>query len=144
LYFGNTRESATADRSSSLANVTLRFAVILILLGGIFFYLTGSHAPTSLIPVIFGVVLFVVGLLARSESESRRKLFMHIAVTVGLLGFLFPAIRSGMALFARYVKGVPIAHLRAVQEELLMAVICLVYVILCVQSFIAVRRSRAQ
>ena len=36
----------------------------------------------------------VFGFLAISPSESRRKLFMHINVTIGLLGFLGAGIRA--------------------------------------------------
>jgi len=126
-----------------LANVTVRIAAILIFLGIVFFVLTGSNAPTSLIPAFFGIVLLVLGFVARTEDSKRRMMVMHIAVTIGLIGFLFPAIRSGKVVLAKYMSGVPIAHLRAVQEEGLMAVICLLYVVLCVRSFIAARRSRA-
>jgi uncharacterized membrane protein len=129
---------------TTLANITIRNAAILIFLGILFFIITGAHAPTSLIPTFFGLVLLVLGLLSRSDDAKRRMLVMHIAVTVGLVGFLFPAVRAGIVLFARYVHGVPVQHHRAVQEEGLMAVVCLVFVIRCVQSFIAARRSRTQ
>jgi hypothetical protein len=126
-----------------MANVTIRIAAILIFLGLVFFYITGMHAPTSLIPVWFGIVLLVLGLAARSDDAGRRKLVMHIAVTVGLIGFLVPAIRVTPVLYARYVHGTPILHHRAIQEEGLMALICLLFVIFCVRSFIAVRRNLA-
>ncbi len=49
---------------------------------------TGSIHPTALIPTWFGLALVAGGLLAISPSEGRRKLFMHINVTVGLLGLI--------------------------------------------------------
>jgi hypothetical protein len=126
-----------------LANMTVRIGAILIFLGLVFFYITGMHAYTSLIATAFGLVLVVFGLLARTSDSKMRMLYMHIAVTVGLLGFLFPAFRVGKVLFERYVNDLPIMRMRAVQEEGLMAVICLLFVLLCVRSFIAARRSRA-
>jgi hypothetical protein len=45
---------------------------------------------------------------------------------------------------AEYVKahGAPLAHPVAVEDQAAMAVICLVFVGLCVRSFIAARRGR--
>ena len=71
-----------------MAKVTLVFAVLLIALGLGFYLGTGSKAPTALIPTWFGVALGLFGILANSPEASRRKLFMHINVTIGLLGFL--------------------------------------------------------
>ena len=71
-----------------MAKVTVFFGILLILLGGVSFVLTGNKFPTSLIPVAFGILLVIFGLLAETPESRRRMLFMHIAVTVGLLGFL--------------------------------------------------------
>jgi hypothetical protein len=64
---------------------------------------------------------------------------MHGAVVVGLLGFLatvtsffkIPALLAGTA-----------ERPAAVVSQLAMSVICLVFVILCVNSFISARRNR--
>ena len=77
-----------------MAKTTVFFAALLIVLGVAFFVATGSHVPMALIPAFFGIVLGALGMLARTEDGKRRMLFMHIAVTVGLLGFLFPGIRA--------------------------------------------------
>ncbi len=84
-----------------MARFTRVFGTVLVVLGAVYFVMTGSAHPTALIPAYFGVVLFVCGLLANTEDAKRRMLWMHIAVTVGLLGFLFPAIRGGRALVRR-------------------------------------------
>lgn len=120
-----------------MANVTIRFGVLLVVLGAVFYWMTGHSAVTSLIPAFFGLVLIVFGVLARTEDAKRRMLVMHIAVTVGLLGFIFPAVRALMA----YLHP-PILRPLAVREEVLMAVICFIYTLLCVRSFIAARRAR--
>ena len=120
-----------------MANVTIRFGVLLILLGVIFFWITGHTAVTALIPAFFGIALAILGVAARTEDTKMRMIIMHIAVTIGLLGFLFPAIRALKA----YLAG-PILRPLAVREEVLMAVICLIYTLLCVRSFIAARRAR--
>jgi hypothetical protein len=121
-----------------MAKITLLFALLLIALGLVSFLGTGSLHPTALIPAWTGLALGVFGLCAISPSESRRKLFMHINVTIGLLGFL-GAVGSAVS---GYLK--PGAHgvdLAALQSKLAMAALLLLYVILCVRSFIAARRS---
>ena len=120
-----------------MAKVTLVFAVLLIILGLGFYLGTGSKAPTALIPAWFGLALGFGGLLAISPSESRRKLFMHINVTIGLLGFLGAA---GRAIYALTSGRTP--DQIALIAQLLMAGLLLIYVILCVRSFIAARRAR--
>jgi hypothetical protein len=120
-----------------MAKVTLVFAVLLIILGVGFYLGTGSKAPTALIPAWFGLALGFGGLLAISPSESRRKLFMHINVTIGLLGFLGAA---GRAIYALTSGRTP--DQIALIAQLLMAGLLLIYVILCVRSFIAARRAR--
>jgi hypothetical protein len=120
-----------------MAKVTLVFAVLLALLGVGFYLGTGSKAPTALIPLWFGLALGVFGFLAISPSEGRRKLFMHINVTIGLLGFLGAAGRAFFALTSGHTPDQV-----ALTAQLLMAALLLIYVILCVRSFIAARRAR--
>ncbi len=123
-----------------MPSTSIFFGFLLILLG-VFGYgygmLNGNASPTALIPAIFGVLLIVFGALARSRENLRRHL-MHAAVVVGLLGFLatvssffkIPALLDGTA-----------ERPAAVITQALMAVICLVFVILCVKSFIDARKQ---
>ena len=74
-----------------MAKVTVLFGIVLIILGGGSFVLTGNKFPTSLIPAAFGILLIIFGSMAETPVAKRRMLFMHIAVTVGLLGFLATA-----------------------------------------------------
>ena len=124
-----------------MARLTRVFGIVLIVLGIVYFVLTGSVHKTSLIPTWFGVALFVCGLLANTEDTKRRMLWMHIAVTVGLIGFLFPAIRGAMAL--AHSSALTLVQRTAAQEEVVMAVVCGVFTALCVRSFIAARVGRS-
>jgi fucose 4-O-acetylase-like acetyltransferase len=123
-----------------MAKITVLFGVLLIILGAASFILTGHKFPTSLIPVAFGILLVTFGGLAETPETRRRMLFMHIAVTVGLLGFLAtaPALVSAVQLF----KGKLFPYPAAIEEKAAMSVLLLIYVVLCVRSFIAARRSR--
>jgi hypothetical protein len=124
-----------------MAKVTLVFAVLLALLGLAGYLGTGSQHPTALIPTWFGVALGIFGFLAISPSESRRKLFMHINVTIGLLGFLGAAIQAGRE-FAHSTLTGGGPNSIAVGAQITMAGLLFVYVVLCVRSFIAARRAR--
>lgn len=124
-----------------MAKLTIIFALLLIVLGIAVFVVTGSHAPTALIPAYFGILLGLLGLLASTPDSRRRMLFMHIAVTVGLVGVIFPGWR-GLADWIASLHGQPVLRPAAMKEELAMAAICLIFVLLCVRSFIAARRQR--
>lgn len=114
------------------------FGRLLILLGIIGYgygYTSGSASLTSLIPAGFGLILMVLGHISAAK-ESLRKHLMHVAVLVGLLGFLIPAgrILSKISDFSLTFASMMLIS---------MAVICLAFVVLCVKSFIDARRSGA-
>ena len=124
-----------------MAKLTLVFALALIVLGVAVFIATGSQAPRALIPAAFGIVLGVLGFFANTDKVNRRMALMHTAVTVALLGVLFPGWRAAGDLI-HMAQHQRVLRPGAMEEELAMAVICLVYVVLCVRSFIAARRVR--
>lgn len=126
-----------------MSRITLYSGAILTGIGIYFFIATGSTHPTSLIPVWFGLALALFGFLANSRDASKRKLYMHIAVTIGLLGFLFPGFMAAKDLLKAHSDNLPLAHPAAVHEQLLMAILCFLFVLLCVRSFILARRSGA-
>src|SRR5215467_3714065 len=128
-------------RSIRMAKTTICFGVVLILLGIFGFVATGSHAPTALIPAFVGLLLAILGFLSLTDDAKKRMLYMHIAVTLGLLGFLGTA--KSIYDYIRLLQGVQYPHPAAVEEKAAMAVLLLVFVILCVRSFVAARRARA-
>jgi hypothetical protein len=124
-----------------MAKVTLVFAVLLVALGLIGYIGTGSQHVTALIPAWFGLALGFSGLLSISPSEARRKLFAHINVTIGLLGFIGGATEAIRGYLSAKAKGLVPDHI-ALTSKLAMTGLLLVYVILCVRSFIAARAAR--
>ncbi len=126
-----------------MARVTYVFGILLIALGLIGFWGTGSIHSTALIPTWFGLALVAGGILAINPNEGRRKLFMHINVTVGLLG-LIGAIAAALQGYGHArALGVNPDYI-ALAAKLTMAVLLLIYVNLCVRSFIQARRSRKE
>lgn len=124
-----------------MAKVTLVFAALLIALGLAGYFGTGAQHLTALIPAWFGLALGIGGLLAISPSESRRKLFMHVNVTIGLLGFIGGAAEALRGYLHAKSTGMPPDEI-ALASKLTMTGLLLVYVALCVRSFIAARRAR--
>jgi hypothetical protein len=93
-----------------------------------------SASITALIPFFFGSVLEALGFVAKS-SEKLRKHLMHVAVIIGLLGFLAP--------LGRLLPNMGnLTMSPAVLSQIAMSAICLVFVILSVRSFIAARKAR--
>ncbi len=123
-----------------MARLTILFGIILILLGGLTYAQTGSKFPTSLIPAVFGLILMICGVIARTTDLKRRALAMHIAVTVGLLGFL--ATAKSIVDYVRMKEGMQVKYPIAVEEKAAMALLLLVFVIACVRNFIATRKAR--
>ena len=97
----------------------------------------GKVSPTALIPAAVGAVLAVCGLLA--FNPKLRKHAMHLAAVVGLVGFL----GGFMPLQRQYKLTGAVDPLKpSALAGLAMAAICLVFVGLCVNSFIQARKAR--
>ena len=66
---------------------------------------------------------------------------MHIAVVVGLLGFIGTV--NGLIDLVTMVHGGEVARPMAVVSKSIMAILMAIFVGMCVKSFIDARRSRA-
>jgi hypothetical protein len=123
-----------------MARVTMFFGFVLVLIGVIGFVATGHAHPTALIPAAFGLILLLCGAAANTPNTKRQALWMHVAVTVSLLGFLGTA----MAIFQliEIFQGIVLPHPPAVEEKAAMSIVCLIFTAICVRSFIAARRAR--
>jgi hypothetical protein len=120
--------------------LTVRFGILLALIGfGAFFWTGGTH-PTALIPALIGMLLVILGRIAKTEDVKKRMIAMHIAVTVALLGFLGTA--NGFFQTLQILAGKTFDHPVAVIEKGGTFLVCFVYVVLCVRSFIAARKAR--
>lgn len=118
-----------------MPSTAIWFGRLLILVGAVGYgygFYGGNQSLTALIPAAFGIVLMLLGHLA--SNESLRKHLMHAAVLVGLLGFI-------AALVALFRKGMPETLGAGNISQIAMGVICLIFVLLSVRSFISARSS---
>lgn len=98
---------------------------------------TGKVSMTALIPAFIGGVLLLCGLLA--FIESLRKHVMHLAAMIGLFGFV-----GGFMPLQRQMKlegAIDVTKPSAI-SGLTMSLLCLIFVGLCVKSFIDARKAR--
>jgi O-antigen/teichoic acid export membrane protein len=114
-----------------MAGKTIGFGVALIVLGLAGYLASGAAQITALIPAFFGLPLLLIGFLAR--DDKKRKAAMHVAVVVGLLGFL----GSLYSLITRWTYANPGAML----AQLGMVLLTAAFVGLCLKSFIDARRQ---
>ncbi|MEX0778557.1 MAG: hypothetical protein WD491_04070 [Balneolales bacterium] len=111
---------------------TTVFGIILIILGVGGYVISGMVSATALIPAFFGIVYVILGRLA--AKENLRKHMMHAAAaltiiliipTVGAIGDLFSG-DSGAAVISRSLT----------------AIAAIIYLFLCIKSFIDARKVR--
>ena len=120
-----------------MPSTSIVFGILLILIGviGYVYGMAAGHAsPTALIPAAFGIALLLLGVFSRIHEHLRKHL-MHVAVLIGLIGFIITAGRL-------IAKIGDLSMSAAVLSQLAMAIVCLVFVVLSIRSFIAARRDR--
>jgi hypothetical protein len=97
---------------------------------------------TALIPAFFGAPLVVCGLLALNERFLKHAI--HAAAMIGLLGLIGALAVAGKHIPTALSAGTDaLERPEAFRSQIAMAVVCVVFVALCVNSFIAARRRRA-
>jgi len=119
-----------------MPGLSITFGIILMLQGIVTYFMVeaGGRSITALIPAAFGALLVVCGFIAM--KPDLRKHAMHAAAAVGLVGIIgalgraIPAIASGKAIGL------------AIGSQLAMGILLIIFVGLCVRSFINARRAR--
>lgn len=114
--------------------IAIGLALVALGLGG--YASSGFVAKTALIPAYAGVVLAICGFVVRAKPGLRKHV-MHVAAAVALLGGLM----AGWRLVKGLTDGNP--STLAVVSLSGMAILCLLFVVLAVRSFVAARRNRA-
>ena len=121
------------ERSNFLPNLTTIYGILLTLWGLIVTGISKAQSISSFAPALFGLPLLVSGEMAKTPGASR-KLWMHVAVTFGLLAAL-----GGTRFFMVMSDGLNYAS----SSMLMLLVTGSIYTFLCVRSFIEARKSGA-
>lgn len=114
-----------------MAGTTRIVGVALIAVGVIGYLATDRASATALLPAVLGLVLFVLGVLAR-RSESASKHLMHTAMVIALLGIAGAAPRLG---------GLGDGDAAAIASAATIG-ICVIFLVLGIRSFITARKNR--
>ncbi len=122
-----------------MAKISYLFGALLIALGVAGFIGSGFSAKTALIPAGFGVIMLIIGAIA-SRGPAANKHAMHVAAILNLLG-AGAGLSRGIPNVINYVKGDSTVWLKALSQGG-MGLLCLVFLILCIRSFINARRNR--
>ena len=109
---------------------TILFGLLLVAIGWGGYYFADAKQPMALIPAVLGIAMFVCGVVA--AQGAMRMLAIHVAALIGVIGFVGPLV----ALFE------DTANTAAVLAKGLTSALCLMFVLMCVNSFLEVRRAR--
>jgi hypothetical protein len=131
---------SVAEGEMTVAPVAIGLGIILVVMGvGGYVGADPDHkSMTALIPTWFGLAFLILGLLALKDQY--RKHAMHLAAALGVLGVIGGAMRPA----SKLVNGESLQMTTPTILQLSMMILCAVFVGLCVRSFIAARRARAQ
>ncbi len=116
----------------TVVNLTILYGFFLVLWGLIISYLSQSNSITSFFPSMLGAPILLSGFLA-SKFPNKKKVWMHIAVTFGLLCAL-----GGTRFFMKMSDGLNYATL----SMLMLFLSGSIYTFICVKSFIHARKNK--
>jgi len=120
--------------------VTIVVGTLLSALGIMGYVLSDTKSLTALIPLAFGTLIELCGVLAMQPRLKAHA--MHGASALALLGVLGSAM--GTISFLKLITGGDVARPTAARVQAAMFVICLVFLGLCIRSFRAARARRAE
>jgi hypothetical protein len=109
----------------SMPRITIGLGTFFIVWGVIISIVSKSNSITSFFPSLLGIPLLVSGVMAQRVPE-KRKLWMHIAVTFGLLSAI-----GGTRFFMVMGDGITYAS----GSMLMLLVTGSAYTFLCIKSF---------
>ena len=122
-----------------MAFTTIVFGLLLIALGVGGYFGTGRASLTAMIPAIPGVLFILLGVMARDARYRMHA--MHAAAALALAGFV-AMIPGGLVPLVKWAGGTEPARPAAVISRSIMAGLMLLFVVICVRSFISARRAR--
>jgi hypothetical protein len=123
-----------------MAKFSIILGIILITLGLISYLGISSESITALIPTFLGIPILILGYLALNEKYLKHA--MHGALVLVILGF--GGTVGGLIKFFRMLGGEVFERPSAIIVQAIMAVLCLVFLIFAIKSFIDARRGKSE
>lgn len=123
-----------------MAKFSIILGIILIVLGLISYLGVSSESITALIPAFLGVPILILGYLALNEKYLKHA--MHGVLVLVILGF--GGTVGGLIKFFRMLGGEVFERPSAIIVQAIMAVLCLVFLIFAIKSFIDARRGKSE
>ncbi|MCS7064529.1 MAG: hypothetical protein NZM04_10935 [Methylacidiphilales bacterium] len=123
-----------------MAKLSIFFGLLLIATGLVGQYLLESRSTSALIPTIPGVLLLILGALAMKFTDMSKH-FMHASAVISSLGslVLFMAVPKLPDLISGTAQ-----RPNAIIMQLIMGLLCLIFLILCIRSFRRARQAQSQ
>ena len=109
---------------------TILFGLLLVVIGLGGYYFSDAKQPMTLIPAVLGIAMFVCGVVA--AQGAMRMLAMRVAALIGMIGFVGPMV----TIFN------DITNTAEVLAKGLTSALCLMFVMMCINSFLEARRAR--
>ncbi len=122
-----------------MPKLSINIGILLIILGAVSYIATSAVSMTALIPALFGIVFGGLGVLAK-RSESLRKHAMHAALLLAILG-LGGSFRGLVSILDLIFSGVTPERMPAAIGQALMAVLCIVFIVAGIKSFMDARKE---
>ena len=123
-----------------MAKFSILLGIILIALGLISYFGISSESITALIPTFLGVPILILGYLALNEKYLKHA--MHGALVLVILGF--GGTVGGLIKFFRMLGGEVFERSSAITVQAIMALLCLIFLIFAIKSFIDARRGKSE
>jgi hypothetical protein len=123
-----------------MAKTSIAFGIVLIVLGLISYFGISSESITALIPTFLGIPVLLLGYIALNEKYLKHA--MHGTAVLMLLGF--GGTVGGLIKFFRMLGGEVFDRPSAITIQAIMALICLIFLIIVIKSFIDARRKRSE
>jgi len=116
-----------------MPKVSVVFGILLSVLGLYGYFGMGRVSVTALIPLFIGIPIIILGILAFNEKNLKNS--MHVASVLVFLGLIGSVYRLLQKIIIGNVDNSSIVLI-------IMAAICIIFLILAINSFIEARKAR--
>ncbi len=122
-----------------MPKLSINIGIILIILGMIAYVATEAVSITALIPAFFGVVFGGLGILAK-RNDKTRKHAIHGALLLAILGL--GGSFGGLTTIIGLIFGSESPErMSAALSQSVMAVLCIIFLVAGIKSFVDARKS---